>query len=94
MSLRLKVECYAGYKAEERPLRFTPQVAAARTYEVREILDQWYGVGYRCFKVRADDSGIYILKHTEPGDIWTMETFRAARPASAADPSHDNPGGK
>jgi hypothetical protein len=22
-SLRLKVECYAGYRADERPLRFT-----------------------------------------------------------------------
>ena len=77
MSLRLKVECYAGYKAEERPLRFTALKPDARTFEVKDILDQWYGVGYRCFKVRADDGAIYILKHTEPDDIWTLESFRS-----------------
>lgn len=76
MSLRLKVECYSGYKAEERPLRFAAQAADARTYEVKEVLDQWYGVGYTCFKVRADDNCLYILKHHEKGDIWTLESYR------------------
>jgi hypothetical protein len=76
MSLRLKVECYAGYRADERPLRFTPQAASARTYEVKEILDQWYGIGYRCFKVRADDNHQYILRHNEADDFWTLESFR------------------
>ena len=76
MSLLLKVECYAGYKADERPLRFTPQKAGARTLEVRQLLDQWYGVGYRCFKVHADDGAVYILKHIEPDDTWELESFR------------------
>jgi hypothetical protein len=80
MSLTLKVECYAGYRADERPLRFTPQTAAGRTYQVKEVLDQWYGVGYRCFKVRADDGAVYILKHTETEDIWTLESFRSDKP--------------
>ena len=79
MSLSLRVECYAGYKADERPLRFTPQKAGARTYEVREVLDQWYGVGYRCFKVRADDGDVYILKYSETEDAWTLESFRRER---------------
>lgn len=78
MSLTLKVECYAGYRADERPLRFTAQAANARTYEVKEILDQWYGVGYRCFKVLADDAGIYILRHTARDDIWALESYRRA----------------
>jgi hypothetical protein len=77
-SLRLKVECYAGYRADERPLRFTPQAAGGRTYEVKEILDQWYGTGYRCFKVRADDNNLYILRHSEEDDIWTLDSFRRA----------------
>jgi hypothetical protein len=76
MSLRLQVECYAGYKADERPLRFTPQAHDARTYEVREVLDQWYGVGYRCFKVLADDDNTYILRHKEAEDIWVLDSFR------------------
>lgn len=72
----LKVECYAGYKADQRPLRFTTAVRGLRTYEVKEILDQWYGVGYQCFKVLADDGNIYILRHDEANDEWTLDAFR------------------
>jgi hypothetical protein len=77
MDLELKVECYAGYRADERPLRFAfPQKTGARTYQVQEILDQWYGVGYRCFKVRADDGNTYILRHRESEDRWSLDFFR------------------
>ena len=79
MPLRLKVESYAGYKADERPMRFTPQTAGGRTYEVREVLDQWYGVGHRCFKVRADDDAVYILKHIDTDNIWILEAYRAGK---------------
>jgi hypothetical protein len=71
----LKVDCYAGYKADERPLRFTPQAAGARTFEVKEVLDQWYGPDYQCFKVRADDDNLYILRHSAPDDVWTLDAF-------------------
>lgn len=80
MSLLLKVECYAGYKADERPLRFTAQKAGARTFEVKEVLDQWYGVGFRCFKVRADDRDVYIIKYSQIDDIWTLESVRREQP--------------
>ena len=77
MRMPLKVECYAGYKADERPLRFTLGSAhGGRRLEVKEVLDQWYGVGYRCFKVLADDGDIYILRHQEPEDVWTLDSFR------------------
>ncbi len=78
MSLKLAVECYSGYKADERPLRFTPQSLQARTYEVQEVLDQWYDVGCTCFKVRGDDGHFYVLKHREKDDVWTLESFRRA----------------
>lgn len=78
MSLLLKVECYAGYKADERPLRFTPLVPDARTYEVGEVIDQWYGLNYRYFRVRADDGHFYILRHDEREDVWTLDSFRRA----------------
>jgi hypothetical protein len=76
MSLALKVECYSGYKADERPVRFVAQAAGAQAHEVKEVLDQWYGVGYRCFKVRAEDDGLYVLKHHEKDGLWTLESFR------------------
>ena len=76
MSVTLHVECYSGHKADERPLRFAPAARAARTYQVMEILDQWYGVGYQCFKARADDGNIYILRHDDSDDSWTLDAFR------------------
>jgi len=76
MSLAFKVECYSGYKAEERPLRFTPLTPGAPTHEVKEVLDQWYGIGYRCFRLRADDGNLYVLRHDEGQDVWTLDSFR------------------
>lgn len=76
MSLALQVECYSGYKADERPRRFRALSPRARSYEVKEVLDQWYGLGYQCFKVRADDGNLYVLKHRRGDDAWTLESYR------------------
>jgi len=77
MSLPVKVECYSGYKADERPLRFSlGRPPRAKTLEVKEVLDRWYGVGYHCFKVLAEDDNLYILRHQEAEDVWTLDSFR------------------
>jgi len=79
--MRVQVECYAGRKADERPLRFT---LGARTFEVAEVLDQWYGPDDIYFRVRADDGHVYILRHSQDvqEDSWTLESFRRAQRAS------------
>jgi hypothetical protein len=83
MDMELKVECYSGYRAEERPLRFVFSGRVDVTqYEVKEVLDQWYGAGYRCFKVLASDGHIYILRHQESEDGWRLDAFRRAECAS------------
>ncbi len=71
----VQVECYSGYKADERPLRFT---IGARCYEVSQVLDQWYGPDATYFRARADDGNLYVLRHTDTGqqDLWTLESFR------------------
>jgi len=75
--MNLQVECYSGYKADERPVRFAfAGPVGARKYEVQEVLDQWYGVGYQCFKVRADDDNLYILRHDLTDDAWRLDAFR------------------
>lgn len=79
MPMTLDVECYSGYKADERPLRFRSDEKDSRTFEVVEVLDQWYGVGYRCFKVQADDGNTYILRHNEDRDEWVLDSFRRTR---------------
>jgi len=74
----LKVECYAGYRGDQRPLRFT---LGERTYEIREVEDQWYSPGASFFRARAEDGNLYILRRDEIQDQWTLEGFRAPRSA-------------
>jgi hypothetical protein len=72
----LKVECYAGYRGDQRPLRFT---LGERTYEILEVEDQWYSPGASFFRVRADDGNLYILRRDEIQDQWTLAGFRTPR---------------
>jgi hypothetical protein len=72
----IRVECYAGYRGDERPVRFT---LGERTYEVQDIEDQWYSPAAIYFRVKADDGNIYVLRHDEMQDQWTLEGFRAQR---------------
>jgi hypothetical protein len=77
----IKVQCYAGYRADERPVRFT---LGERTMEVAELEDCWHAPGVRWFRVRADDGNTYVLRHDEGQDLWTLDAFRAAAPRGSA----------
>jgi hypothetical protein len=70
----ITVECYAGYRADQRPLRFT---LGGRVLAVEEIEDQWYSPEAIYFRVRADDGNFYILRHDETEDRWSLDAFRA-----------------
>lgn len=72
----LQVECYAGYRGDQRPVRFT---LGNRTYQVEKIDDQWYSPGALYFRLHADDGNAYILRHDEILDSWTLEGFRERR---------------
>ncbi|HET9402726.1 MAG TPA: hypothetical protein VFO34_17400, partial [Candidatus Acidoferrales bacterium] len=73
----LRVECHAGYKADERPLRFFLNDHA---YEIVAIDDQWYSPGASLFRVRADDGNVYILRHDETQDRWFLAAYRKSAP--------------
>ena len=70
--LHIKVECYAGYRAEETPLRF---YLGERSVEVTDVIDRWLDPAHRYFKLRGDDSGIYILRHSTREDTWELKMF-------------------
>jgi len=75
--MKVRVECYSGYKADERPVRFWLDEHA---YQVEEVLDRWYGPEDAFFKVRADDGNLYVLRQqrsTSEG-LWRLEAFRQA----------------
>jgi len=71
-AIEVKVECYAGYRADERPRRFG---FGQKNIEVEEIIDQWQGEDYRYFKLKGDDGDIYILRHDEASDRWELTMY-------------------
>jgi hypothetical protein len=74
--LSIRVECYASHRASQRPLRFTIR---GTTFEVVDVEDQWYDPNAIYFRVRASDGNLYILRHDEIQDAWTLDAFRAAK---------------
>ena len=72
MTISVQVECYSGYKADERPIRFR---LGDRTLEVRSIEDQWHSPSHTYFRIIASDRNTYILAHDEGQDLWTLEVF-------------------
>ena len=69
----VRVQCYSGTKANERPIRFEID---GHEYMVDEIVEQWYGPDYAFFKVRADDGNIHVLRHSPATDDWSLESVR------------------
>ncbi len=76
MAKSIAVECYAGYRADERPLRF---VLGGNSLEVLNVEDQWYSPSAIYFRVHAADGNFYVLRHDEDTDTWTLEAFRSPR---------------
>jgi hypothetical protein len=72
----VKVECYAGYKGEERPVRV---LFGERVEEVKMVEDRWYSPGATYFRVAVESGDRYILRHDDAQDVWTLEVFREAR---------------
>lgn len=70
--MRIRVECHAGYRGGERPIRF---FLKQRSIEILDIIDQWYGPDYRYFKVRGDDGSVYILRQVQDNEDWELTMF-------------------
>lgn len=71
--MKIEVECYAGYKGGERPVRFR---LGEKWIAVEEVTDRWYDPAAAYFKVRGGDAAVYILRHDELLDEWTLASYR------------------
>ena len=74
---QIPVECYSGYKANERPVAFTYQ---ERRWEVREIVDRWCEGGIEAgrpeanyFKVRTTEDNVFLLRYLSLFDVWSIQ---------------------
>jgi|GEM_PF-483753 hypothetical protein len=74
--MKIRVICYHGHKANERPLKF---FIGDKVLEVRELLDRWYGENDDYFKVLADDGNTYVLKYSRDEDRWELALYTSPK---------------
>jgi hypothetical protein len=70
------VECYAGYKGDERPLKL--QIGNDMV-DVTEVEDRWYSPGATYFRVLLANGERYVVRRDDAQDVWTLEAFRSPR---------------
>lgn len=66
----IMVECYSGYKADERPVSF---ISDGKKFMVERIIKQWRSPDYDYFNVLANDGKGYLLAHDNIKDDWVLE---------------------
>ncbi len=71
--MRIRVECYAGYRGEETPRRFW---LGAKKVEVQDVLDRWMAPDHRYFKVLGHDKAVYILRHDVLSWDWNLSFYQ------------------
>ncbi|HEY4816718.1 MAG TPA: hypothetical protein VIH67_04760 [Candidatus Acidoferrum sp.] len=70
------VECHAGYKGDERPVKLQ---IGEQMVEVAEVEDRWYSPGATYFRVLLANGERYVLRREDAQDVWTLEAFRSLR---------------
>jgi len=70
----LRVECYAGHKGDERPVRLQID---EQMVEIAEVEDRWYSPGATYFRVLLANGERYVLRREDAQDTWTLEAFRS-----------------
>jgi hypothetical protein len=71
--MHVQIEHHSDLRATPRSL-----YRGGRRIDIIEIVDQWYGPGYRYVKVRGHDGSVYILWFDEICDHWELIMFCAA----------------
>jgi hypothetical protein len=73
----LRVECYSGHAADERPVAFR---LGERRIPVAEIVDRWYGEDHAYFKLIGEDGMRYLIRQDRRSDTWELVLFEAPAP--------------
>jgi hypothetical protein len=67
--MEIAVECYAGYRGEETPRRFS---IGERPVQVARIIDRWVTPDYRYFRVEGDHGRVYVLGQNVASGKWEL----------------------
>lgn len=74
--IAVRVECYSGYKADERPVRL---FLGERALDIEQVEDTWYEPGATYFRVTVRGGDCYVLRRVDAQDAWELSAYRAAR---------------
>ncbi|MCK6449495.1 MAG: hypothetical protein L6R19_01340 [Alphaproteobacteria bacterium] len=75
--MRIDVESTRDASGGEVPIRLA---LGGRRIGVAEIVDCWPGPDYRYFKIKGEDSALYILRHDEIRGTWDLTMFQRSPP--------------
>ena len=73
--ITVSVTFSAGGNGNELLESFT---LGGRTFQVRELLDGWFGADHTYVKLVASDSCLYILRHDLTTDEWEIVLMESA----------------
>ena len=71
--MKIRVDCYSGYRGEETPRRFWLE---ERLVKIKEVVDRWLDPKHRYFKVVGDDDSIYVLRHDSATYEWEFVFYQ------------------
>jgi hypothetical protein len=69
LTVDVRVEWYAGHRAEEIPRRL---LLGDRRVEVREVSKRWRTPAGCGFQVRGDDGADYVIVQDEASGRWAL----------------------
>ncbi len=72
--LTIRVECYAGYRGEQEPVRIR---LGNEQLGVIEIQDRWLSPEHRYFRILSDDNNTYIIRQNSATQDWELYMYRA-----------------
>lgn len=75
--MKIRVECYAGYRGDETPQRL---YFDDRPIEIVEVVDRWFGPDHRYFKVKGADEATYIVRQDLPNNRWELTMYEMCVP--------------
>ena len=67
--MHIAVECYAGYRADEEPRRFS---VGDRLIQVALVVNRWTTPDDRYFRVQGDDGRVYLLRQRIDNREWEL----------------------
>jgi hypothetical protein len=72
--MRIEVESDTGESGIEKPRRIRLN---GRVIEIVEVIDRWPGRDHHYFKVKGDDSNLYIIRLDEARHSWELTMFQS-----------------